>query len=156
MAEITASAEVQIEHPADEVFRWVSDPINQANWVSGVRSAEWVRRHERGGTRPDDRWEMIYDYGGKENLIVMEVDEFDSRQMVFQFHTADGKYPIRTRYDCQKSGSATLFRMTLTALSDSLVTALMFRFLSFALRPMMRRQYQKDIEKVKTILESRG
>ena len=154
MAEITSSVEVTIDRSAEDVFRWVSDPMNEPQWVSGVRSANWIRRQESRATRPEDRWEILYEYGGKENIIVMEVDVCDPREMEFMFHTAEGKYPVRKLYACHRSGNQTLFRMTLTGLSDGPPTAFMFKFMGFIIKPMMRKQNRQEVEKVKVILES--
>lgn len=156
MAEITTSVEVSIERSPDDVFNWVIDPDNRRLWMNGVKSSEWIRRYDSDVIRVDDRWQDVYEYAGKENLIVMEVDECDPRERVFRFHTAEGKYPIRVRYSLQDLEGSTLFRMTLTGLSDSAVTAFMFKFLGFALKPMMRRQYRKEIDEIRVILESRA
>ncbi len=154
MAEITTSVEIIIERSPEYVFEWISDPMNEPQWVSGVKRISWIRKQESESARPEDRWECLYEYGGRENIIVMEVDVSDRREMEFSFHTVEGKYPIRKLYACHRSGNQTLFRMTLTGFSDSLPTAFMFKFMGFMIKPMMRRQYRKEIEKVKVILES--
>lgn len=154
MADMTASVEVLIERPAEEVFKWVSEPANRFQWWSGVKSSDWIRKQESGSVRPEDRWEDLYEYGGKENLILMEVDTCDLREMVFEFHTVEGKYPIRCRYSCYPSDDHTLFRMTRTAIADSAFTSFMFKVTGFMSKPMMRKQCRREAEKLKVILEA--
>ena len=69
---------MQIDVPTEHVFRWVIEPANMVYWMNGVRRAAWIRRQEADIPRPHDTWEMLYEYGGKENDIVMEVDACDS------------------------------------------------------------------------------
>ena len=153
MAEISTTVQVQINVSPELVFRWVAEPSNKIYWMNGVRSAAWIRRQEIEIPRPHDTWGMLYEYGGKENDIVMEVDVCDPRDGSFEFHTIEGQYPIRTQYLCQPSGSGTLFRMTRTAFSDSTFTSIMFKVAGFISRPMMRKQNQQELDKMKSVIE---
>ena len=153
MAEISTTVEIQLNVPSDYAFRWVIEPSNMVYWVNGVRRADWIRRQEREIPRPEDTWDMLYEFGGKENEIVMEVDVCDPRDGSFEYHTIEGNYPIRSQYLCQPSGNGTLFRMTRTAFSDSTFTAIMFAITGFISKPMMRKQNQNEIEKMKSVIE---
>ena len=153
MAEISTTVEMQIDVPTEHVFRWVIEPANMVYWMNGVRRAAWIRRQEADIPRPHDTWEMLYEYGGKENDIVMEVDACDSRDGLFEFHTIEGNYPIQTEYLCQASGNGTLFRMTRTAFSDSTFTSIMFAVTGFISKPMMRKQNLAELEKMKSVIE---
>ncbi len=153
MAEISTTVEIQIDVPRDYVFEWVIEPGNMIYWVNGVRRADWIRRQEADIPRPQDTWEMLYEYGGKENEIVMEVDACDPRDGTFEFHTIEGNYPIRSEYLCQPSGNGTLFRMTRTAFSESAFTSLMFKLTGFISKPMMRKQNLAELVKMKSVIE---
>ncbi len=122
-------------------------------WVNGVRRADWIRRQEADTARPQDTWDMLYEFGGKENEIVMEVDVCDPRDGSFEYHTIEGNYPIRSQYLCQPSGSGTLFRMTRTAYSDSTFTSIMFILTGFISKPMMRKQNLAEVAKMKSVIE---
>ncbi len=153
MAEISTTVEIQIDVPNDYVFQWVIDPRNMVYWMNGVRRTAWIRRQEADIPRPQDTWEMLYDYGGKENEIVMEVDACDPRDGAFEFHTIEGNYPIRTEYLCQPSGNGTLFRMTRTAFSESTFTSLMLTLTGFISKRMMRKQNLAELVKMKSVIE---
>jgi hypothetical protein len=153
MAEISSTVEVHLDIPSEDAFKWVIEADNLVYWMEGVRRSEWIRRQERPIPRPQDTWSMLYEYGGKENDIVMEVDVCDPRDGVFEFHTIEGNYPIRTQYRCQPSAAGTLFRMTRTAFSDSIFTSIMFVLTGFISKPMMRKQNQKELEKMKAVIE---
>ncbi len=153
MAEISTTVEIQLNVPSDYAFRWVIEPSNMVYWVNGVRRADWIRRQEREIPRPEDTWDMLYEFGGKENEIIMEVDVCDPRDGSFEYHTIEGNYPIRSQYLCQPSGNGTLFRMTRTAFSDSTFTSIMFVLTGFISKPMMRKQNQNEIEKMKSVIE---
>ena len=153
MAEISTTLEIQIDVPPDYVFQWVIEPSNMIYWANGVRRAAWIRRQEADIPRPQDTWDMLYEFGGKENEIVMEVDTCDPRDGAFEFHTIEGNYPIRAEYLCQPSGNGTLFRMTRTAFSDSTFTSLMFTLTSFISKPMMRKQNLAELVKMKSVIE---
>ena len=153
MAEISATVEIQLDVPKDRVFEWVIEPKNMIYWMNGVRRADWIRRQEADIPRPQDTWEMLYEYGGKENEIVMEIDTCDPRDGAFEFHTIEGNYPIRTEYMCQPSGNGTLFRMTRTAFSESMFTSLMFTLTGFISKPMMRKQNLNELAKMKSVIE---
>ena len=96
---------------------------------------------------------MLYEFAGKENEIVMEVDVCDPRDGSFEFHTVEGNYPIRGQYLCEPSGDGTLFRMTRTAFSDSTFTSIMFALTGFISKPMMRKQNLAELAKLKSVIE---
>ena len=153
MAEMATTVQVQINVNPELVFRWVTEPSNMVYWVNGVHSADWIRRQEAEIPRPHDTWGLLYEFGGKENEVIMEVDVCDPRDGVFEFHTIEGPYPIRGEYLCQPSGNGTLFRMTRTAFSDSTFTAILFAITGFISKMMMRKQNQQELDKMKSVVE---
>ena len=153
MAEISSTVEIYLDVPIEQAFKWVIEPTNLVYWMNGVRRSEWIRRHEREIPRPQDTWGMLYEYAGRENYVVMEVDVCDPRDGSFMFRTIEGNYPIRSQYHCQPSDTGTLFRMTRIAYSDSVFTSIMFAITGFISKPMMRKQNQAELEKMKSVIE---
>ena len=153
MAEISSTVEIHLDVPSEQAFKWVIEASNMVYWVNGVRRSEWIRRQELEIPRPGDTWGVLYEFRGKENDIVMEVDVCDPREGSFAFHTIEGNYPIRSQYQCQPSGNGTLFRMTRTAFSDSKFNSIMFAITGFISKPMMRKQNQAEVEKMKSVIE---
>ncbi len=153
MAEISTTVEIYLEVRAEDAFRWIVEPGNMVYWMNGVRRADWIRKQEAEIPRPQDTWDMLYEYSGRENEIVMEVDVCDPRDGAFEFHTIEGNYPIRTEYLCQPSSNGTLFRMTRTAFSDSTFTSVMFAITGIISKPMMRKQNLAELTKMKSVIE---
>ena len=153
MAEISTTVEIYLEVRAEDAFRWIVEPGNMVYWMNGVRRADWIRRQEAEIPRPQDTWDMLYEYSGRENEIVMEVDVCDPRDGAFEFHTIEGNYPIRTEYLCQPSSNGTLFRMTRTVFSDSTFTSVMFAITGIISKPMMRKQNLAELTKMKSVIE---
>ncbi len=153
MAEISTTVEIYLDVSAEDAFLWVVEPGNMVYWMNGVRRADWIRRQEAAIPRPQDTWDMLYEYAGKENEIVMEVDVCDPRDGAFEFHTIEGNYPIRTEYLCQPSSNGSLFRMTRTAFSDSTFTSIMFAITGIFSKPMMRKQNLAELTKMKSVIE---
>ncbi len=154
MAEMAVTAEVQIDAEARDVFKWVIEPQNMVLWVKGAKNAGWTRRQEVDIPRPGDSWCMVYEFGGKDNEVVMEVDVCDSRTGEFEYHTIEGPYPIRSEYLCQSVGKTTLLRVNRTALSEGMFTSIMFALTGFISKPMMRKGLQAELEKLKPVVES--
>ncbi len=154
MAKISTTVQVHINVAPEIVFEWVTEPSNQIYWVNGVRSTEWLRRQEASHPRPRDSWAVLYEYGGKESEIIMEVDVCDPRDGAFEFHTIEGPYPISTEFLCRPSPKGTLFQMTRTAFSDSALSTIMFILTGLVSKPMMKRQNQLELEKMKSVAES--
>ena len=156
MAEMTVSVETKIDRSPDDSFTWLSDANNLNRWFGGVEQSGWLRKQEEGLPRPEDRFFTMRTYRGKEHTVVHEVDTCDMREYAFEYHTVEGQMPIRARIQCLPSGDGTLCRMTLTAYSDSAVTALAFRLTGWLSRPMMRKQYANELDRARLILETRS
>ena len=153
MAEMSTTVEIHLAVRMEDAFRWVIEPGNMVYWMNGVRRADWLRRQEADIPRPEDTWDMLYEFGGKENEIVMEVDVCDIVDGCFEYQTIEGNYPIRAKYLFRPSGNGTLFQMTRTAVSDSAFTAIMFHLTRFISKPMMRKQNQSELVKLKSVIE---
>ena len=153
MAKIATTVQVHINAAPEVVFSWITDPSNLIYWMNGVRNAEWIRRQDAYLPRPRDSWAMLYEFDGKENEVIMEVDVCDPRDGAFEFHTIQGPYPINTEFMCRPSPKGTLVHMTRTAFSDSLLSAIMFILTGLISKPMMKKQIQLELEKMKSVAE---
>ena len=85
---------------------------------------------------------------------MMTVTEFrPPRRLAFE--AREGPFPFVGRLELTRRGSrATEVANTLSAGSDHIFTAFMFRFLPFIVRPMMARQLRKELSQLKAILEA--
>ena len=152
MASLSASVELQIERPIEDIWAYVSDVRNQDAWVDGMSESQLVGDSEQ--VRRGSQIRAVYSYGGGTAPVAMTVTEFRAPRLI-AIETSDGPFPFTGRLELDRRGSsATLVRNSMTAGSDHIFTTLMFRFLPFITRPLMTKQLRKELTQLKTILES--
>ena len=153
MVSISASAELEIARPIEEVWAYVSDVRHQDAWVDGMSESELVGAGE---VRRGSEIRGVYTYGGGSAPVTMTVTEFRAPRLL-AFEAAEGPFPFRGALELDRRGSsATYVRNTMTAGSDHVFTTLMFRLLPFVVRPMMAKQLRKELGQLKAILEGGG
>ena len=150
MASLSASVELQIERPIEDVWAYVSDVRNQDHWVDGMSNSALV---EGETVRRGSQIRGVYSYGGGTAPVTMTVAEFRAPRII-AIETSDGPFPFTGTLQLDRRGSsATLVRNSMTAGSDHIFTTIMFRFLPFITRPLMTKQLRKELAQLKTILE---
>ena len=154
MASLSASVELQIERPIEDVWAYVSDVRNQDHWVDGMSNSALGRG--RGRCNRGSQIRGVYSYGGGTAPVTMTVAEFRAPRII-AIETNDGPFPFTGTLQLDRRGSsATLVRNSMTAGSDHIFTTIMFRFLPFITRPLMTKQLRKELTQLKTILEGRS
>ena len=71
---------IQLEHPPDVVWRFLTDDRNDAKW-----RAPWVqsvRQLTDGALAIGTRYETVYRFFGQEQVIVVEVTELDAPRLL--------------------------------------------------------------------------
>ena len=150
MASLSASVELQIERPIEDVWAYVSDVRNQDHWVDGMSESQLAGGEE---VRRGSQIHGVYSYGGGTAPVTMTVAEFRAPRII-AIETSDGPFPFTGTLQLDRRGSsATLVRNSMTAGSDHIFTTIMFRFLPFVTRPLMTKQLRKELTQLKTILE---
>ncbi len=150
MASLSASVELQIERPIEDVWAYVSDVRNQDHWVDGMSNSALV---EGETVNRGSQIRGVYSYGGGTAPVTMTVAEFRAPRII-AIETSDGPFPFTGTLQLDRRGSsATLVRNSMTAGSDHIFTTIMFRFLPFITRPLMTKQLRKELTQLKTILE---
>ncbi len=150
MAKVVAEVSLHVDRPVREVFEFLAQPANMAQWVSGVVEAQFLQRQKPGRGA---KYSMKYNYGGRVNDLTMETTAFD-RYSRIAFKTVEGPYPIAGVYSLAPSGSGTQYTYNQTALSDSPITAFMFLTMGCILKFPMRKLLQKDALKLKAAIET--
>ena len=139
--------EVVIERPVDVVAEYVGDPSNAPEWYANIESIKWL-------TEPPvavgSRMDFVAHFLGRRLAYTYEVVELVPRQRLVM-RTAQGPFPMETSYEWSPSGDGAT-RMSLRNRGEPSGFAGMAAPLMSA---AMRRANQKDLARLKSVLESR-
>lgn len=144
---VDVTTEIVINRPRDEVAAYAGDPTNAPEWYSNIRSVELK-------TAPPiqigSQMAFVARFLGRELRYTYEVREWIPRER-FVMSTREGPFPMETIYQWRdEPGGAT--RMVLRNRGEP------SGFASVAAPVMasaMRRATNKDLRRLKRILESR-
>jgi hypothetical protein len=144
---VDVQTEIVISRPRAEVAAYASDPDNAASWYQNIESAEWKT------PRPlavGSRVAFVARFLGRRLAYTYEVTELVPGERFIQ-RTMEGPFPMETTYTWEDApGGGT--RMKLCNRGEP------SGFSSFAAPVMataMRRANQKDLARLKGILETR-
>lgn len=130
-----AQLEIEIARTPEDVFAYLTDASNVPNWQSGVRSA----------TLRDGRIEESRSLFGRELHTTLEIVEQEAPRL-FTLRASKSPVPFTVRHELEPAGEGT--RLTVTAEADT------HGFASGLLRRRAEKQFRRDFERLKQILES--
>jgi len=133
---VRAELTIEIERPPAEVFAFMTDVSHVPEWQAGVKSAE----------RRDGRIEEARSLFGRELHTTLEIVE-EEPPRVFTLRALDSPVPFTVRHELEPAdGGGT--RLTVTADGD------VPGFAAGLLARRAEKQFRKDFERLKQILES--
>ena len=140
--------EIEIERPRDVVAAYAADPDNVTSWYENIESVEWK-------TRPPlevgSRLAFVASFLGKRLAYTYEVLEHEPGER-FVMSTAEGAFPMETTYEWSEApGGGT--RMTLRNRGEPKGFS---KVSGKLMASAMRRANRKDLERLKSLLESAG
>jgi uncharacterized membrane protein len=148
MSSVNVSTKIIINRPVDQVARYASDPDNVTQWYANIKSVEWKSSKE---ITVGSKIEFIAHFLGKRLVYTYEIVEFVPNQK-FVMRTADGPFPMETTY-LWRSLSDNETEMTLINRgSPSGFSKFLAPFMTLA----MRKANQKDLSRIKQILEDKN
>jgi uncharacterized membrane protein len=137
--------EVVVTRPLADVAGFAGDPTNAPKWYSNIKSVEWK-------TAPPvvvgSRMAFVAHFLGRRLAYTYEVVEFSPGTRLVM-RTAEGPFPMETTYTWEKLGD-TSTRMTLRNRGEP---AGFSRVVAPLMASAMRRANQKDLARLKTLLE---
>jgi carbon monoxide dehydrogenase subunit G len=135
---VRAEVSIEIARTPEEVYDYLTDVSNLPHWQSGVRAAT------REGARIQERRHML----GRELSTTIAVEE-EERPRVFVIRALDSPVPFTVRHTLEPSGGGT--RLTVVGEGDA---GLLPGFASGIMARRAEKQFRKDFERLKRLLES--
>jgi carbon monoxide dehydrogenase subunit G len=132
---VRAELTIQIARTPEDVFSYLADVSNLPSWQAGVKSA----------TLRDGRVEESRSLLGRLFRTTLEIVERDEPRL-FTLRALDSPVPFTVRHELEPADGGT--RLTVTAEGD------VPGFAAGLLARQAERQFRKDFERLKQILES--
>ena len=144
---VDVETSIEINCPRPVVAEYVSNPDNATRWYVNIKSISW---ETPAPAVVGSRIAFAAQFLGRRIAYTYEVREI-VRDERFVMSTAQGPFPMETTYSWQDTGSGGT-RMTLRNAGDPSGFGKMAAPMMAA---SMRRANQKDLERLKAILEDR-
>ncbi|HEX6328882.1 MAG TPA: SRPBCC family protein [Jiangellaceae bacterium] len=145
---LDVTTETVIDRPAAEVAAYAGDPTNAPQWYSNIKSIEWRTPPPLG---VGSELGFVAQFLGRRLVYTYEVIELvPGRRLVMR--TAQGPFPMETSYTWE-TVDGTRTRMSLRNRGNPRGFA---RITEPVMAAAVRRANQKDLARLKRLLESRG
>jgi uncharacterized membrane protein len=139
---------VEIDRPRREVAAFASDPDNATTWYENIRSVEWE-------TEPPlavgSRLAFVAQFLRRRLAYTYRVEVFEPGERLVM-RTAQGPFPMETTYRWEDTATGGT-RMSLRNQGEPAGFA---RVAAPVLAKAIRRANQKDLERLKAVLEHRS
>jgi carbon monoxide dehydrogenase subunit G len=132
---VRAELTIEIARTPESVFSYLTDVSNLPAWQTGVKSA----------TMRDGRIEESRSLFGREFNSTLEIVEQDEPSL-FTLRTLDGPVQLTVRHELEPAGDGTRLTVTVDGAVPGFAAGLLARG--------AERQFRKDFERLKRILES--
>jgi uncharacterized membrane protein len=143
---MTLEHEIVIERPVDDVFAYVTDPVNAPEWQSGVLSTTKTSDEPM---RTGARWREVRTFLGRRIQGTLEATEYEPGQL-FALKTVSGTVAIEVRHLFEPFDGGTRIRVLAEGNPGSL-GRLGGRFV----RRAAERELKRDFARLKDVLEGR-
>jgi carbon monoxide dehydrogenase subunit G len=134
---VRAELTIEIGRAPEEVFAYLTDVSHVPDWQAGVKSAE----------RRDGRIDESRTLFGREIHTTLEIVE-EQEPRVFTLRALNSPVPFSVRHELEPADDGGATRLTVTAEGD------VPGFAAGLLARRAEKQFRKDFERLKQILES--
>ena len=143
---IDVTAEVPIRRPLPEVAAYMIDPAHDSEWIGGVRE---VRMETPPPLAVGSRVARVARFLGRRVEYVNEVTELDPDR-VLDMRSVRAPFPMRVTYSFEAGdgGGLTIVRNRVRGAPGGF-----FALFGPLLAPMVKRSVQKDLERLRDVLE---
>lgn len=129
---------MEIARSPEEVFDFLTDVSNLPRWQSGVHSAR------REGSQIHESRHLL----GRELSTILEIEESE-RPRLFTIRAVNSPVPFSVRHQLERNGGGT--RLTVVGEGDA---GLLPGFAAGIMARRAEKQFRRDFERLKTLLES--
>jgi uncharacterized membrane protein len=140
---IDVTAEVRVGRPREEVAAYMTDPANDPEWIGGLRHARLL------GEPPvanGSRVERVASFMGRRVEYVLEVARLEPGRML-EMRSVKAPFPMHVTYTFEDGEGGTIVRNHVRGGGG------LFSLGSPLFAPMVRRNVQKDLERLRNRLE---
>jgi uncharacterized membrane protein len=142
---IDVTAEVRVRRPRAEVAGYMTDPANDPAWIGGIRE---VRIETPPPLAAGSRVARVAAFLGRRIEYVNEVTELEPGR-VLDMRSVKAPFPMRITYSFDDGAAgATVVRNRVRGDPGGV-----FALLGPLLAPMVRRSVQRDLERLRGVLE---
>jgi uncharacterized membrane protein len=140
---IDVDAEVQVRRPRDEVAAYMSDPANDPEWIGGLREARVLGE---GSFGEGSRVARVASFMGRKVEYVNEITRLEPGRTL-DMRSVKAPFPMHITYTFEDSADGTLVRNHVRGGGG------FFSLGSPLFAPMVRRNVQRDLERLRDVLE---
>jgi len=134
-----------VDRPVDEVFKYVTDPANQAVWQSGCIES---RLDGGGPLGPGSRLTEVRSFMGKRLHSTLEVTAYEPARR-FDLEVVEGPVPSRVRHRFESADGGTTIRF-----EGETEPGRAFKLAEPIIVRAVKKQSEADFRRLKQILET--
>jgi uncharacterized membrane protein len=141
---IDVVAEVHIRRPRERVAAYMSDPGNDPQWIGGLREARLLGD---GPLAEGSRVARVASFLGRKVEYVNEITTLDPGR-ILEMRSVKAPFPMHITYSFEERDGGTLVRNHVRGGGG------LFSLGSPLFAPMVRRNVQRDLERLRDVLEA--
>jgi uncharacterized membrane protein len=142
---IDVAAEVHVRRPRDEVAAYMSDPANDPEWIGGLRDARLVGD---GLLAEGSRVARVASFMGRRVEYVNEITTLEPGR-ILEMRSVKAPFPMHITYSFEDRDGGTVVHNHVRGGGG------LFSLGSPLFAPLVRRNVQRDLERLRDVLESR-
>jgi uncharacterized membrane protein len=142
---IDVVAEVQVRRTREQVAAYMSDPANDPEWIGGLREARLL---DAGPLGEGSRVARVASFLGRRVEYVNEITTLESGS-VLEMRAVKAPFPMHITYTFEDRDGGTVVRNHVRGGGG------LFSLGSPVFAPLVKRNVQKDLERMRDVLEAR-